>query len=506
MSGVRYPSLYQVNTRICVNELTRELGRSATLDDVPDSALDRVARLGFDWVWFLGVWATGPGGREVSRGREDWRAGFLVDLPDCGDDDICGSPFAVGAYALNPEFGDVAALGRLRQRLRDRGLRLMLDFVPNHTGPDHPWVVERPEYYVHGTEDDLAREPWNYRRVETGRGPAILAYGRDPYFPGWPDTFQLNYRHPALREAMIDTLREIGRACDGVRCDMAMLVLPEIFSRTWGERSEPSDGSAPAEGSFWPVAIGRVKAERPDFVFLAEAYWDLEWTLQQQGFDYCYDKRLYDRLREGHAGPVRDHLRAGLDYQDRLCRFLENHDEPRAAAVFAPEVHRAAAVATFLAPGLRFFHEGQLEGRRSKVSMHLGRRPVEPRDESLAPFYDGLLAALRRDEPRLGAWRLLELRPAWEGNLTWDQFLAYLWESSADGADTRRLLVAINYGPTRGQVYVALPSADLAGRSVVLRDLLGPDRYERDGSDLLARGLYLDMPAWGYHAFAMQGA
>ena len=133
---------------------------------------------------------------------------------------------------------------------------------------------------------------------------------------------------------------------------MAMLVLPDVFERTWGIRPDP----------FWPKAIEAVRRGHPDFVFMAEVYWDLEWTLQQQGFDYAYDKRLYDRLREQTAGPVRAHLRAAPDYQDKLARFLENHDEPRAASTFAPEVHAAAAVLTYLSPGLRFFHQGQTRG------------------------------------------------------------------------------------------------------------------------------------------------
>ena len=125
---------------------------------------------------------------------------------------------------------------------------------------------------------------------------------------------------------------------------------------------------------------------------MAEVYWDLEWTMQQQGFDYAYDKRLYDRLREGHARPVREHFHAGLDYQNKLARFLENHDEPRAAATFAPDVHEAAAVITFLSPGLRFFHQGQFEGRKKRISPHLIRGPEEPVDQKLQQFYDRLLA------------------------------------------------------------------------------------------------------------------
>ena len=175
-----------------------------------------------------------------------------------------------------------------------RGLRLMLDFVPNHTAPDHPWVEEHPEYYVRGTEEDLARAPQNYTRVKRKGGDLVLAHGRDPYFPGWSDTLQLNYANAATQKAMAGELLRIAGQCDGVRCDMAMLVLPDVFERTWGARPQP----------FWPNTIKQVRAASPDFVFMAEVYWDMEWTLQQQGFDYAYDKRLYDRLREDRKSVV----------------------------------------------------------------------------------------------------------------------------------------------------------------------------------------------------------
>jgi glycosidase len=152
----------------------------------------------------------------------------------------------------------------------------MLDFVPNHMGLDHPWVEEHPEYFIAGTEFDLARAPQNYTWVKRKRGDLLLAYGRDPYFAGWPDTLQLNYGNPATQVAMIGELRRIAGQCDGVRCDMAMLVLPDVFERTWGIRAEP----------FWPTAIAAVRQKHPNFLFMAEVYWDLEWTMQRQGFNY----------------------------------------------------------------------------------------------------------------------------------------------------------------------------------------------------------------------------
>jgi glycosidase len=484
-----YPSLYQINTRVWLTELSQTLGRAATLDDIPDAELDHLAEAGFDWVWFLSVWQTGRAGRRVSRGNPAWRHEFQETLPDLREEDIPGSGFAITGYTVHGDLGGDAALARLRERLRTRGLKLMLDFVPNHTGLDHPWVEDHPEHYIRGTELDLARAPQNYTWAKRRQGDLLLAHGRDPYFPGWPDTLQLNYGNPATQEAMIGELVKIAGQCDGVRCDMAMLVLPDVFERTWGIR-------APL---FWPEATRRVRGRAPDFCFMAEVYWDLEWALQQQGFDYTYDKRLYDRLRDGHARPVREHFHAGLDYQNKLARFLENHDEPRAAAAFPAGVHEAAAVITFLSPGLRFFHQGQFRGCRKRISPHLGRAPDEPIDQELAKFYDRLLAALRQPAVRDGQWQLLECVPAWDGNWTWDCFLAFAWQ----GPGGERLVAAVNYAGNQSQCYVRLPLPDLAGGRWRLQDQLGTATYDREGNDLQAWGLYLDMRPWQTAFFSM---
>lgn len=511
-----YPLLYQVHTRVVLTERGQALGRPATLDDLEDGWLDGLAARGFDWVWLLGVWSTGPTGRAISRAWSQGGARFRDILPDCSVEDVCGSPFAVAEYTVHPDFGGPEALARLRPRLHARGLKLMLDFVPNHLGPDHPWVRSHPEYFVAGSPADLEREPHNYTRLWTDAGPRILAHGRDPNFPGWPDTLQLNIRHAGTRAALRQTLSTIAEQCDGVRCDMAMLLLPEVFQRTWGSRAKPSDGSAAVDEPFWSGTIAAVRERFPDFRFLAEVYWDLEWTLQQQGFDWCYDKRLYDRLRAGQAGPVRDHLRADLSYQDRLARFLENHDEARAASVFAPDQHQAAALITYLAPGLRFFHEGQLEGRQLATGIHLARRQAEPIDPVLARFYHALLALLRQPVLRRGRWRQLEPRAAWPGNSSHEQFLAYLWtlEGVADpgGADERpqTLLIVVNYGARPGQGRVPLPLATVAPEQpdawLRLSNPLGPESYTRARTELIAPGLYLDLPAWGRQVLAFAPA
>src|SRR5262249_11236455 len=163
------------------------------------------------------------------------------------------------------------------------------------------------------------------------------------------------------------------------------------------------------------------------------------------------------------------------------------HDEPRAAATFPPPVHKAAAVVTFLARGLRFIHEGELEGRKVHVSMHVGRRPVEPVDQDLRAFYGRLLDCLKRPEVHEGEWRLGGRRQAWQGNPTHGQFIVNSWQ-----AGERRLLAVVNYGEARGQCYVTLGMPGLAGRTFKLVDLLGGPEYERNGDGLVSNGLYLD--------------
>ena len=373
----RYPTIYEINTWVWLSELRTKAGNSVTLSSVPAAEWDALAAHGFDAVWLMGVWERSPAGIAIANRNEGLIEDFKRALPDFRPQDNVGSAYCVRRYVVDKQLGGPEGLSAARQELAKRGLRLILDFVPNHVAPDHPWVIVHPNYFVQGNLDDAKSDPASFISL----GGHVFACGRDPYFPAWQDVLQLNAFQPELRRAVLETVLSIAGQCDGIRCDMAMLLLNSIFERTWGSRA----GQPPAT-EYWRDLIPAVKKTYPDFLFVAEAYWDLEWELQQQGFDFCYDKRLYDRLEHDNAESVRLHLCADLAYQAKLLRFIENHDEPRAAATFSSTKERAAAVTIATLPGARLFHEGQFEGRKIRLPVFLGRRPAETRRSTIASF------------------------------------------------------------------------------------------------------------------------
>jgi hypothetical protein len=484
-----HPVIYEINTAVWLDELSRKAGRRLGLADVAAADWDAVTPPGIDAVWLMGVWERSPAGLAVALGDAGLQASFAEALPDVRREDVIGSPYCVRRYAADPAFGGPAGLAAARDALRGRGIRLVLDYVPNHVAPDHPWVASRPELFVTGSEDDLRSEPAAWLAA----GGSVLARGRDPFFPPWPDVVQLNAFSPALRAETARTLASIASQCDGIRCDMAMLATNEVFSRTWGGRAGPRPGQ-----EFWPEVIAELRQGHPDTVLIAEAYWDMEWTLQHQGFSFCYDKRLYDRITGGDVDATRGHLHADLAYQSGLVRFLENHDEPRIASVLPRAASQAAAVAVGTLPGATLWHEGQFEGRRVRPPVFLARRPDEPLDAALASWYGRLLAALGDHQVRSGTWRLLEAA-GWPDNQSCRHLVAWSW-TGRDSAG--RYVVVVNLSPQPAQALIPLWE-DLAG-TWRLTDLMDDRVFDRDGGELARPGLFVDLPPWQFHLLSAE--
>ena len=265
---------------------------------------------------------------------------------------------------------------------------------------------------------------------------------------------------------------------------MAMLVMRDVFLRTWGGCFEPE------LAEFWPTAITDVRVRHPGFLFLAEVYWDLEWELQRQGFDYCYDKRLYDRLLASDAAAVAAHLCATLDYQRGLARFIENHDERRAAEAFGLEASRAASVLALTLPGLKLLHDGQLEGRRVRLPVQLGRRPAEPVDAEMQSFYQVLLAALRSPVFHEGPWQLLQTRSVASAASS------VIAHSSRLGDDLRVVIVNLAEEPARFEV--ALHPAANACCSWLVREPFSGNTDLRASDEKGVLVLEGDLCPWGH--------
>ena len=487
---MNHPVMYEINTRCWLRDLSSKNGRPIDLRNVPELEFTRWQNLGFTHIWLMGSWTAGPLSRASSQARRDQLLRYVEVLPDCKEEDVVGSPYAIAAYQVPEGLGGEPGLKEFRQRLAAHGLKLILDFVPNHVGLNHPWVRERPNFFVQKTQETPETFP-----VETRTGNRWFAHGKDPNFPAWDDTAQLEYRNPNTHAAMIELLHSLLARCDGVRCDMAMLLLADVFAETWHDFPSP----APADPvEFWSTAIRSVKEARPDFLFLAEVYWDLEARLQSLGFDYTYDKRLYDYLVYRNFPEAIRHLKnLSPEFINASAHFLENHDEPRIASILNLPEHRAAALSVLSLPGLRLLHEGQLIGARVRTPVQLARRPNEPVQPDIAEMYEKLLAAIQGGAVGRGKGEVLKPRSAWPENPTADNYLIVQWQLLPDEFD----LVVVNFAAHRSQCYAPLTIPNLVQHNWRLSDLLGEETHERRVDDLQNHGLYLDTSAHSAQLF-----
>lgn len=487
----RHQHLYEINTRLFIRRLSERYGKPVTLATVPSEEWQRLARRGFDLVWLMGVWQRSPGARQKALLHPAMRREYDKVLPGWTEEDIAGSPYAVLDYSLDPALGSEDELAYVKSRLKSYGINLLLDFVPNHLAFDHPWTVSQPALFVKPGKADLSAHPdWFFqseRRI-------YFAHGRDPYFPPWTDTVQVNFYSPELREALINELLRIAEVADGVRCDMAMLGLNEVFEKVWGNVLK--DYPRP-KTEFWSEAISRVRQRLPYFLFIAEAYWGYGQKLQELGFDFTYDKPLYDSLRSGKPVEVLDVLKEeDVLVQQHSVRFIENHDEKRAVAAFGRERSLAAAAVVATLPSMRMFHDGQSEGRSIRVPVQMAREPEEPIDAEVLAFYRRLESITGAGVFHEGAWSLLETTTAWGDNESYRNLLAWTWQY-----EEQFKVVVVNYSGSRSQGRLKLPSLPQTPARLVFYDEMAGVAYIRNTSELLSDGLYVDLGPYKVHLF-----
>jgi glycosidase len=489
------PHLYEINTWAWLERLSVRAGRTITLAEVPDAEWDSLARLGFDAIWLMGVWQRSPEARRIAQAKAAAPGGaaqYDRALSGWTPDDVVASPYAVAAYVPDRRIGTWQAIDDVRAKLHARGMALFLDFVGNHTALDHPWVRQHPEFYVNGMVEDYARDPASFYRVETPRRTFYLALGRDPYFPPWDDVAQLNHFSPQMRAAQLADLRSIAAHCDGVRCDMAMLHLSDIFGRIWAQLLRGA--TAPGQ-EFWEKAHASV----PELILLAEAYWGTEQRLLDLGFSYVYDKELCDALRDRNMGEVHARLSAPVEMQRRYARFLENHDEERAASVFGAA--RRVSVGTLMGslPGMRFYHQGELEGARVHLPITL-RMPADgDADPAATAFFAKLLRITKDRVFHDGEWNLLSVTN--EGADTAGNLVVYEWRS-----EKAWKVIAVNLSDATAQGRVHFGERAWNANEYVFYDEVNDARYVRSAQELRDVGLFVMRDGFGAHLFTVTPA
>lgn len=490
-----HPHLYEINTWTWLCELSRRSARRMTLGDVPAAEWDALAAKGFDLIWLMGLWERSPEARRIAQLSEELRRDYDNALPGWGPGEVAGSPYAIHAYRPDPRLGSWEELDLARQRLRERGLGLILDFVPNHTAVDHPWITLSPDFYISFATEPGARVA-SFPIPDNEQGIRCIAHGKDPYFPAWRDTAQVNHFNPAARRALLEELRRIAAHCDGVRCDMAMLVLNEIFDEVWGA-VQPYQKP---ETEFWSDAVAAI----PDFIWIAEVYWNREQELQELGFSFTYDKTLYDLLRQGRAPEINRRLARDLSRQRKCVRFLENHDEARSASVFGEARFPAVGVLFATLPGMRFYHQGQLEGKRIRLPIQLARAPTERTSRYFIEFYGRILEWTNDAAFHHGAWTLLSVTAAGDGSSA--SLIAHQWRSPNGWK-----LVAVNLSSSTARGMVRLTESpgdnnDKTGTDDALSflDQLTGRTYQYRAEEIFRDGLYIELGAFGAHLFSVR--
>ena len=481
----RHPHLYEINTWVWLEELSARQGKPVTLGTVHEQEWDQFRDLGFDLIWLMGVWKRSPAGRRMARTDPSLFSVYDRALPGWAVSDVVGSPYSIQDYTPDPRLGSWEEIDNVRQKLHARGMRLILDFVPNHTAVDHPWVESHPEYYVQGTLQDFRQDPATFFLVESGDSARFIARGKDPYFPAWQDTAQLNYYNPRTRDALLGVLGLLAAHCDGARCDMAMLSFNDVFAKTWGALLAAFP--VPQE-EFWSSAV----AAFPGFIWIGEVYWDLERRLQELGFDFTYDKRFYDCMLNGQAPAMKSRLAADISCQNKLVRFLENHDERRSVSAFEREKLPALATLVATLPGVRFYHQGQLEGKKLHLPIQLRLAAQETPDPQVQELYRKLLALSQSDVYHQGEWRLLEIRSS--GDPSFEKLIAYEWRLA-----TKRKIVAVNLSADVSQGSISLHGQTDASATYELADELNDKRYEWRGRDLVDGGLFVRLEGYRSH-------
>ncbi len=487
------PSMFEINTRVWLKKFSGE-NPNFTISDVPSSYWDYLKEKGIDYIWLMGIWKTSPIAAKKYAFEPNLVKNYKSVLRNWAPKDVIGSPYAIDVYDIDESLGSIEDLLDVKLKLNNRGMKLILDYVPNHFSAETILLQTHQDIFLYTTEEHFQHDKHTYFKPFENED-CYFAHGRDPFFPAWQDTVQVNYFSITARDFMANTLMQLTDICDGLRCDMAMLALNNVFQNTWSSNLNQLGFEKP-EDEFWKTAIDLVRKKRDDFIFIAEVYWDLEWEMQQLGFNYTYDKKLTDRLKDGHAQDIRGHLNATADYQSKSLRFIENHDENRSITSLGVNKAKAAAVIISTICGMHFYFDGQFEGKRVKLPVQLGREPLEKPNKSFINFYNHLLNITKHDIFKIGSWRQLKPDKCSENDFSFYNILAWKWEHK-----TENRLVVVNFSNT---ISICLLKLNIKENSekIVLTDLLNNIKYEREKHEIEQNGLFIKLGKYESHIFS----
>jgi len=481
--------LYEINTRVWI----KKFGKNVKLSEVPLTYFENLKTLGFDFVWLMGVWKIPD-----ENIRYALVPGLVKEykkcLPDWKKEDVIGSPYAIDSYRVNPALGTFNDLINLKEKLNKIGLKLILDFIPNHFGADSSVAKTKPHLFLKGDSQLLKDDPLTYFRLKTVDN-VILAHGRDPFFPAWSDTVQLNYFSADTRKFMTEQLVQLTKYCDGVRCDMAMLLLNNVFNNTW---MRPIDkfNIKKNKTEFWSDAIKKVKKHSPDFTLIAEVYWDLEPKLLDLGFDYVYCKYYLDSFINDDVFKIMDNLNKDFNYVKRSVVFLENHDEDRAVTALGKKI-KAAVVSFMTMPGMKLIYDGQLEGENIKYPIQLGRAEKAKVSKNLKDFYCKILEIVNGETYKNGNFNLLVPSMCCDGDESHKNILAWYWRYH-----NKYTITIVNYSSKNSRCKIKLPTNNFPSK-VVLKDLLTKANMKISADKLAKEGFMIHLKEYQSRILAL---
>lgn len=428
-----------------LESLSKKNGEAISIGNVPDDEWEKLFDK-YDNFWFMGIYKPSQKGQEIAKQYSTQYQSYLPDIN--GDNDIVASPFAVSEYSPNPMIAkDWQEWDEMVNKLHQKGKKVFIDFVPNHTAIDHSWVQSHPEYYIQGNKQQYLSTN-NFVEITDNQGKIrYFGYGKDPNFGPWIDTLQLNYANLELQEKMREGLESLARHADGFRCDMAMLVNPETFLRSWGWCLSDEEKNQIIVNSFWQKTIPEIKKSialesNRNIEFIAEAYWE-ENELGKY-FDFIYNHDLYEHISEsiknGSIDQIKFDLYRFINNPDQAKHhwvvYTENHDERRAAEKMGEKFSKPAAVlSAMIRDSIFMVNQGQESGYQYRPPMQVSRYRSESENINMVRFYDELLSIRRSNLFQTGEIKIINSENSDQNSI--------LFEISKSDTKTRAI-VAVN--------------------------------------------------------------